>query len=92
VALRKFEVPMVPADLGEYIDRSFRRMAVVHSSLDLFHAALTIHSTYRLSWYDSIIVGAAMESGCTTLYSADMQHDMQHGAKFGTLRIVDPFR
>ena len=88
VALRKFEVPMIPSDLGEYIDHSFRRMAVVHSSLELFHAALTIQSRYRLSWYDSIIVGAAIESGCSTLYS----EDMQHGAKFGAMQVQNPFR
>jgi predicted nucleic acid-binding protein len=63
-------------------------MAVVHSSLELFHAALTIQSRYRLSWYDSIIVGAAIESGCSTLYS----EDMQHGAKFGAMQVQNPFR
>lgn len=88
VALRKFEVPMILSDLVEFIDCSFRRMAVVHSSLELIHAALTIQSRYRLSWYDSIIVGAAIESGCTTLYS----EDMQHGARFGALQVLDPFR
>jgi predicted nucleic acid-binding protein len=43
---------------------------------------------YRLSRYDSIIIGAAIESGCTTLYS----EDMQHGVKFGAVQILDPFR
>ena len=47
VALRKFDVPMIPSDLGEYIDRSFRRMAIVHSSLELFHAALTMHDSVQ---------------------------------------------
>jgi predicted nucleic acid-binding protein len=48
----------------------------------------TYSSMYRLSRYDSIIIGAAIESGCTTLYS----EDMQHGVKFGAVQILDPFR
>jgi predicted nucleic acid-binding protein len=88
VALRKFTVPVAPADLGDFIDGSFRRMLIVHSSLELFHAALNIQARYRLAWYDSIIVAAAVESGCTTLCS----EDLPEGAKYGSVQVTNPFR
>ena len=40
---------------------------------------------YRI--YDSLIVAAAMQAGCTTLYT----EDMQHGFTIGKLTIVNPF-
>jgi predicted nucleic acid-binding protein len=44
---------------------------------------------YGFSVYDAMIVAAALQSGCTTLYSEDMQHGLlieDH------MRIVNPFR
>lgn len=37
--------------------------------------------------YDAMIVAAALEAGCQTLYS----EDMQHGMVVGSLRIDNPF-
>ncbi len=34
--------------------------------------ALELKSRYQLGWYDSIIIATALESGCTYLYSEDM--------------------
>jgi predicted nucleic acid-binding protein len=56
-------------------------------TLDLHVAARTLAETYRLSVYDALIVAAAIEAGCDTLYS----EDMQHGQVIGSLRIQNPF-
>ncbi len=37
--------------------------------------------------YDALIVAAALEAGCTVLYS----EDMQHGREFEGMVIVNPF-
>ena len=42
---------------------------------------------YGYSFYDSLIVAAAIESGCKTLYS----EDLQHGQQIGDLTIRNPF-
>jgi predicted nucleic acid-binding protein len=42
----------------------------------------------QLSWYDSLIVSAAQQSGCNILYT----EDLQDGQKFGALTIQNPFR
>ena len=57
------------------------------ASADLFKRALRNKTQYMLSFYDSLIVAAAQEAGCTRLYS----EDMQHGQVIGKLKIVNPF-
>jgi predicted nucleic acid-binding protein len=56
-------------------------------TLDLHVAARALAETYRLSFHDALIVAAAIEAGCDTLYS----EDMQHGQAIGALRIQNPF-
>ena len=50
--------------------------------------ALRIAETYRFSFYDSLIVAAALELGCRTLYSEDLQHGQRID---GTLTVINPF-
>ena len=57
-------------------------------SLVTIHAALNIRERYNYSWYDSLIVGTALEAGCETLYSEDMQNGQLIN---NSLRIVNPF-
>lgn len=57
-------------------------------SLVTIHKALDIRERYSFSWYDSLIVATAIESGCDTLYSEDMQNGQEIE---GRLRIVNPF-
>ncbi len=42
---------------------------------------------WRYSLYDSLILAAALDGGCRTLYS----EDLQDGQTIETLTIVDPF-
>lgn len=50
--------------------------------------AITLTRRYQLSHWDSLIVAAALLSGCEILYS----QDMQHGQIFDTqLKVVNPF-
>jgi len=54
---------------------------------DTVFRALDIAERYDFSFYDSLIISAALESKCTTLYSEDMQHN-QH---IENLIIKNPF-
>ena len=51
-------------------------------------AASELREAYSLSYWDSLIVAAALEAGATLLYSEDMHHDLWINAR---LRIVNPF-
>ena len=49
--------------------------------------ALALSRTHGFSFYDSLIVAAALEAGCDTL----LTEDLQTGRRIVGLTIVDPF-
>jgi predicted nucleic acid-binding protein len=87
LALKRFAPPMTAADAGQYLSTVLRPLLAVHSSYALFEEALRHQASNRMAWYDSLIVAAAIASESDLLYS----EDLQHGQKFGSLRIVNPF-
>jgi len=44
---------------------------------------------HRLAFYDALIIAVALESGCTTLYTEDLQDGLVIDR---TLKIRNPFR
>jgi len=87
VALRRFAEPMSGTDAEQYLSTTFRPLLAVHSSHGVYSRALQLATTYSISWYDSLIVACAIEGRCGILYS----EDFQHGQRFGSLRIENPF-
>lgn len=84
VALRKLQLP--PALIRERLT-FYARFDIVPATADLIDAALNLHVLHRLSFYDALIVQAAIASGCGCVLS----EDMQHGAVIQGVRIVNPF-
>lgn len=62
--------------------------AVVALDDDLTIAALDLADHYRFSFYDALIVAAALRAGCDQLYSEDMQAGLIVEKQ---LTIVNPF-
>ena len=87
VALRRFTQPMAVPEAEQYLSVVFRPLLAVQSSPALISEALRLTDRYRLSWNDSLIVAAAIEAGCGVLYS----EDLQHGQRFGELKVENPF-
>ncbi len=87
VALRRFSQPMTAAEAEQYLITVFRPILAVHSSPALYVEALRISGKHRMAWYDSLIVAAAQQGQCSTLYT----EDLQHGRKIDNLRIENPF-
>ena len=54
---------------------------------DSVRRGLALSQRYRLSSWDGLIVQAALDSGCTTLFT----EDLQAGQRFGELEVVNPF-
>ena len=50
--------------------------------------AVVLARDYSLSFYDALIVAAAVDADCRLLNS----EDLQDGQKFGTLTVENPFR
>ncbi len=74
VGLRKFARPMTIEQSRDYLDAVLVPLCRVQSDPDLYREALSAHLRWRFSFYDSLIVAAALRSGCDTLYSEDLQH------------------
>jgi predicted nucleic acid-binding protein len=53
---------------------------------DLLQAS-RLHQEHGVSWWDALIVNSAMELGCTTLWT----EDLQHGQQFGAVTVRNPF-
>ncbi|MBW8733302.1 MAG: PIN domain-containing protein [Asticcacaulis sp.] len=69
-------------------------LSLFRSLLEVVPVTTTIHDSglalaqrYSLSVYDAMIVAAALDSGCETLWS----EDMQSGLTVGRLQIRNPF-
>lgn len=60
----------------------------VFPSGQLYERGLTFCGRYGFSFYDSMIVASAVESGCIRLYS----EDLQHGQRIQSLTIENPFQ
>jgi predicted nucleic acid-binding protein len=64
-------------------------LTVYPLTVETHEAGLRLAERYGLSTYDAMIAASALDAGCDTLWSEDMQHGM---ALEEGLRIVNPFR
>ncbi|NJL50263.1 MAG: PIN domain-containing protein [Blastochloris sp.] len=75
-------------EVGEAIDDA---LSLVESPLPLtvetHTVARLLARDHGLSFHDALIVASAIEAGCDTLWS----EDMQHGRAIGSLTIRNPF-
>lgn len=56
-------------------------------TVDTHSSAVTLARDHNLNFYDALIIASAIDAGCDTLFSEDLQHDR----RFGSLAIVNPF-
>jgi predicted nucleic acid-binding protein len=88
VARKKFAVRMTTADCKAFMDAAMQPMNHVASSTELVYGALDLQNEMKYSFYDCLMLAAALRGTCSTLYSEDLQHWQ---LVRGTLRIVNPF-
>ncbi len=87
VLRRKFKTPW--QHIGQIIDSILKDCPdPLTLSLEIHRSALRICERYGYSVYDGLVIAAALEARCSTLYS----EDMQHGQAIEGLRIVNPFQ
>ncbi len=56
------------------LDKQQKVFQVIDNNIDTVRKANAVKNKYGYSFYDSLIVAAALECGCVTLFSEDMQH------------------
>lgn len=86
-ARRKFTRSLSPSDCRRYLDQVLVPLCTVHSTMALYARALELAERWGYSFYDSLIVSAALHANCQTLYSEDLQHRQV----IQPLTIMNPF-
>lgn len=87
VLVGKLRRPATQDDARRFLDKVLAPMWRVMPSTTLYQRALDLRSRYRFSFYDSLIVAAALEADCARLLS----EDLQNGQRVERLVIKNPF-
>jgi predicted nucleic acid-binding protein len=87
VARRKMQMSWT--DTRTFLSMLRGLLSVHPVTLETHETGLALAERYNLSTYDAMIAASALQAGCDTLWSEDMQHGM---ALDEGLRIVNPFR
>jgi predicted nucleic acid-binding protein len=87
VSLKKFKPALITADLAKYLEEVLFPLCSVFPSEDFYRQTLRTREQAGFSFYDSMIVQAAVAAGCRVLYS----EDFQDGFKFAGLTVKNPF-
>ena len=76
---------------GEQVKLSFHEVlqlcSLTFPTAKVLDRGFVLHESYSLSHWDSLLVAACQEAGVTRLYS----EDMQDGADYSGVKIVNPF-
>jgi len=66
----------------------FARLQLVEIQLESILGAIDLHRLHQVSFWDGLILRAAIDAGCKTLYS----EDLQDGSSIAGIEIRNPFR
>ena len=87
VAIRKFYKPLTIPDCKDYLSTVLQPLCTVYPDEHLYREALDIQGSTGYSFYDCLILAAADQAGCRTVYS----EDLQAGQKIRNMEIANPF-
>ena len=76
-----------PDDARSLLDNVLEPLWRVNPTRSLYRRGLELQTRYRFGFYDCLIIAAALDAGCKTLYS----EDLQHGQQVEGVTIVNPF-
>lgn len=85
VGIRKLRMP---PKVARTIVAGYAEWPVVETTVQLIVSASVLHERHRFSFWDAMVVEAALLSGATTLLS----EDLQDGREIGALTIRNPFQ
>ena len=84
---RKLKKPLSSPKALEIVEE-YLTWTVIENTGRLLTSAIELQQKAQLSFWDAMIVQAAIDGGCDTLYS----EDLNAGQRFGALVIVNPFK
>ncbi|MFP4395624.1 MAG: PIN domain-containing protein [Anaerolineales bacterium] len=84
--LKKAQLP--EAQLYALIQAFYTKYEIIHLRREVLLRASELREQYSLSFWDSLVIACALASGCSVLYTEDMQDGLEVA---GQLTIVNPF-
>lgn len=85
-ATRKLAEPL-PAEVARAQVRDFARLPLIRADEVMILAAIERHLRMRFSFWDALVVEAALRAGAGRL----LTEDLQHGQKIEGLTVENPF-
>lgn len=87
VSARKFAVPMSIDEQKLFLTTVLLPLCQIYPTGEFYKTAIDLKDRYQFSFYDSLIIAAALEADCQILYTEDLQHHQ----KILGLKIINPF-
>ena len=87
VVTRKIEEPLTSREADAVI-QLLSILPVQEIDRVLVQQAIHTHERYGISYWDSLIVAAAVASGCVQVHS----EDLKDGETYNGVRVVNPFK
>jgi predicted nucleic acid-binding protein len=87
IAINKNKPYFSHSELKHYIEDILIPLCKFYPSPNFYLESLNLKSKYNFSYYDTLIIKAALEMNCKYLYSEDFQHNQ----KISSLKIINPF-
>ncbi len=75
-------------EIVKFVSEISAKANIQSISFDTSKKAFYIKGRYQYSWWDSLVLASALESGCKVVYSEDMQHEQ---VIENSLKIINPF-
>lgn len=67
--------------------RGLRKLPTVQVDVPIIFEAIEVARRFKISFWDGLIVQAALNAGCARLLTEDLQHDL----RIGSLTVENPF-
>lgn len=87
IALKTAQLRLSLDAAQSYFQKVLKPLCEIHSSDELYLIAFSVQSKMKVSWYDSLIIAAAIMSEAEFLYT----EDLQESRKIEGVTIKNPF-
>jgi predicted nucleic acid-binding protein len=85
-ATRKIAEPLSTDQALEYLTY-LSILEIVRPDYEMVVAAIHVHRKYQPSFWDAMIIQAAVSAGCRVLYS----EDLKDGFEISGVKVINPF-
>ena len=83
---KKLKKPLSPSKARSIVEE-YLTWTIVNNTGQMLIDAIALQRRVQLSFWDALVVQAAIESGCDKLYT----EDLNAGQRIGSLSIINPF-